>query len=429
MADMRFEMRGIGRVAHASIDLDGISVIAGVNNTDKSTVGKAMFSLIDGRFDLDHRMVDHTKRQITLSVRENFIDDIDQGYFAGRVTQLQTIQSIVDEYLDSLDGRDDGRRLIEKLTEADISLRDADEVRSTVTKELARTVEQYASQRIRTELNALFHGDPFSRVVGYGDDSVLSLVDDRGLLARWRTNAKRPPSFKGTVFDKPNVILVENPRLADNMQSMGMQHFGFYGLRNFPMAAVRDAAWKFQHERGDLGQCEVDVLSRIQGISKVDITPHSGEYDGSMVDHTLAMPEDQPYQSMNASMGVKALVTLQLLVQRGAITADTVLILDEPEIHLHPEWQIEYARILAYMSRHMGVHVVVTTHSPYFLDALHTYARHYGFRDRYHVYTPWREENGMCIFEEIDEDGQAEYMNTLADPFDRLAMVDEDAHE
>ena len=195
------------------------------------------------------------------------------------------------------------------------------------------------------------------------------------------------------------------------------------------MAAVRDAAWKFQHERGDLGQCEVDVLSRIQGISKVDITPHSGEYDGSMVDHTLAMPEDQPYQSMNASMGVKALVTLQLLVQRGAITADTVLILDEPEIHLHPEWQIEYARILAYMSRHMGVHVVVTTHSPYFLDALHTYARHYGFRDRYHVYTPWREENGMCIFEEIDEDGQAEYMNTLADPFDRLAMVDEDAHE
>ena len=425
---MKFEMQGIGRVACASVALDGISVIAGMNNTGKSTIGKAMFALIDGRFDLDRRMVNHMRQQIELSVKGNLTTNTNQGYFSGRGSRLRIIQTVIGKYLDSLDAGndgDDGHELTEMLDAAGIPLRDPDEVRSTVKGELARTAEEHASNRIQAELDALFHDDPFSRVKGYTADSVLSLDDDKGLLAQWETDTHGGSSFEGAVFDKPNVIMVEDPRLADDMQNTGLHRFRFYEHRDFPLNAARDAMRKFQHEEGILDRHAVDTLTQIQKVSKVDIVSRSDAFDGRMADRTLDMPESQPYQSLNASMGVKALVALQLLIQKGAITSDTVLILDEPEIHLHPEWQVEYARILAHMSRNMGVHIVVTTHSPYFLDALHTYAKHYGFQNKYHVYTPQREAGGMYSFTEINEDGQAEYLNTLADPFDDLASLDD----
>lgn len=46
---MRLEIRNIGKVRHADIAIDGITVIAAANNTNntgKSTLGKALYSLL-----------------------------------------------------------------------------------------------------------------------------------------------------------------------------------------------------------------------------------------------------------------------------------------------------------------------------------------------------------------------------------------------
>lgn len=40
---MRLEIRNIGKVRHADIAIDGITVIAAANNTGKSTLGKALY--------------------------------------------------------------------------------------------------------------------------------------------------------------------------------------------------------------------------------------------------------------------------------------------------------------------------------------------------------------------------------------------------
>lgn len=43
---MRLQLENIGMIRHADIKLDGLTVIAGENDTGKSTVGKLIFSLI-----------------------------------------------------------------------------------------------------------------------------------------------------------------------------------------------------------------------------------------------------------------------------------------------------------------------------------------------------------------------------------------------
>ena len=46
-----------------------------------------------------------------------------------------------------------------------------------------------------------------------------------------------------------------------------------------------------------------------------------------------------------------------------------LIIIDEPEINLHPRSQIQFIEILT-MLVNAGINVIITTHSPYFVDHL-----------------------------------------------------------
>lgn len=43
---MRIQLENIGKIHQTQIDLNGITAIAGENNTGKSTVGKALFCIL-----------------------------------------------------------------------------------------------------------------------------------------------------------------------------------------------------------------------------------------------------------------------------------------------------------------------------------------------------------------------------------------------
>ena len=56
-----------------------------------------------------------------------------------------------------------------------------------------------------------------------------------------------------------------------------------------------------------------------------------------------------------------------VLFLRGVIARGDMLIIDEPESHLHPEMQIEFIRFLASVVR-SGVRIIMTTHSEWVLE-------------------------------------------------------------
>lgn len=79
----------------------------------------------------------------------------------------------------------------------------------------------------------------------------------------------------------------------------------------------------------------------------------------------------------NLSTGLKAFALIERLLESGKLKQKDVLILDEPEIHLHPEWQLIYAETIVALQKEFDLTVLVTTHSPYFLEAMEVYARKY----------------------------------------------------
>ncbi len=69
-----------------------------------------------------------------------------------------------------------------------------------------------------------------------------------------------------------------------------------------------------------------------------------------------------------------------VLCLRHILKSGDVLIIEEPESHLHPEMQIELIRRLAEVVR-SGVQVVVTTHSEWVLDEIATIVQRYQKRE------------------------------------------------
>ena len=77
---------------------------------------------------------------------------------------------------------------------------------------------------------------------------------------------------------------------------------------------------------------------------------------------------DQPLPLMRASSMVSELAPVVLYL-RHLVRPDDVLIIEEPESHLHPGMQVEFTRQLAGLVR-AGIRVIVTTHSEWVLQEL-----------------------------------------------------------
>lgn len=47
---MKLLLKNIGKIGEASVEIHGVTVIAGENNTGKSTVGRALFAMFNCRY-------------------------------------------------------------------------------------------------------------------------------------------------------------------------------------------------------------------------------------------------------------------------------------------------------------------------------------------------------------------------------------------
>lgn len=94
----------------------------------------------------------------------------------------------------------------------------------------------------------------------------------------------------------------------------------------------------------------------------------------------------QPLDIVNLSTGLKTFVILRTLIQNGSIKEGDIVVLDEPEIHLHPEWQLRFAELIVLLQKEFHLKILLNTHSPYFLNAIEVFSMHYGTADKCKYY-------------------------------------------
>lgn len=77
-----------------------------------------------------------------------------------------------------------------------------------------------------------------------------------------------------------------------------------------------------------------------------------------------------PIDLEDCATGIKSLAILNILYQHAYLDEKTLLIIDEPEAHLHPQWIVEYARILVLLVKNLHVRLLLTSHDPDMISAL-----------------------------------------------------------
>ena len=128
------------------------------------------------------------------------------------------------------------------------------------------------------------------------------------------------------------------------------------------LIAIDPTRYQRHKSRRDLGtQIEEAILGGSVGVHKSETIGYP---------HFTYQPKGwkTPLSLMNTSSMVSEIAPVVLYL-RYMVSPGNVLIIEEPESHLHPAMQVEFTRQIAALV-HAGVRVVVTTHSDWVLETL-----------------------------------------------------------
>jgi predicted ATP-dependent endonuclease of OLD family len=127
---------------------------------------------------------------------------------------------------------------------------------------------------------------------------------------------------------------------------------------------------------------------------------------------------EKPLAFKNVSAGMKMFLIIKRLLENGELKEQNVLIFDEPEIHLHPEWQVEFVKLLVLLQKEFNLTILLTTHSPYFMNAIEVYVEEQNICNRCNYYMVTQEGDYYSV-DDVTENTDVIY-RLLAEPFHKL---------
>ena len=102
----------------------------------------------------------------------------------------------------------------------------------------------------------------------------------------------------------------------------------------------------------------------------------SFEWNDQKTSITYTLPNGVSFDLFeNGATGLKSFSILQLLFREGYIGKKTLLIMDEPEAHLHPQWIIHFARFIVLLRKVTGCRFLISSHSTDMISAINTFQK------------------------------------------------------
>lgn len=126
----------------------------------------------------------------------------------------------------------------------------------------------------------------------------------------------------------------------------------------------------------------------------------------------------------NFNSSLKLFLLIKKLLYSNALTEKTLLIIEEPESHLHPEWQIEVAELLMLLLKDLNVKIVLTTYSPYLLQGLNLFSKKYKYKQN-NFYLSRRTKENSVVVDDINNNLDEAY-KLFAIPIMRLKELEEE---
>lgn len=370
---MQFQLNDIGKVSEAELSLDGITIIVGNNNTGKTTISRALYAFVNSLYNIDYEVDSQRKEQAFRIVRSFF------AVHRRPVSRYDfELRNMIDNFVENQN--DDGFSIrtyltnhflpMALVTEIDKCISGLMEVRALSNKAIRnQIIENYFNTIFRRQCLSVRGEVKSGRIKATFDGHVVSMLlqKDGGASYASDINVQRRAYF------------VDTPDLLDFWGSIRT------GAGTILSATIRNGiAERIEGDDESSSESALDDLifagkydTFVKEISR--IIGGRFDFDESnilkFVEPIISDGAPSAIDLNNVSEGLKAFGVLELLLRYRILREKDVLILDEPEVHLHPEWQLEYAQLIVALQKAFNLRVLITTHSSNFMLALQFYAR------------------------------------------------------
>jgi len=220
--------------------------------------------------------------------------------------------------------------------------------------------------------------------------------------------------FKTNIFEKPtkvvsnSSIFVETPLILEFYKHLDRRESKTpYHIES--LINILDEDYSFTDEEQD--ELIKSFNQKTNSIIGGDIKNRNGSF-------VFSRNNDKDYNIFNASSGIKSIGLLQYLVTNKALKKGSVLFWEEPEVHLHPEWQLRMVELFVELMN-AGVKIVFSTHSPFMADYLNAISQRNGYRDRV-SFNVLDEKDGVVNNHILDEDNWNILQKELMDSFEDI---------
>lgn len=413
---MKFKASNIGCIEQAEINLNGLTVITGENGSGKSTISKMIFSVIKAVANTAQenessqqirleKLTTSLYKRLTLrnlgEIREMLGIDAWPAIprsLAHKMWEMRGTDSLM-PYLEQIQSIIEKSELTPRVKK--LSINDIKDIRLLLTtanpaQELGTEIRSFVESEFMNQITT--EGKESSHVEFFWGPEHLEGVefeiknDELHMVGCTIDNALDDATY----IESPLYLPLQEA-LRRSSTYVEYNRAGF--LQPMVPLHVKDISNKYDllryyEQDRDTNKFIKQIAGTIGGRF---------EYDEKNRQIFFKTESGQEFMPINVASGIKTFGLLQILLQIGAIGLNKPLLWDEPENHLHPEWQIRFAEMLVLLSK-IGIPIVISTHSPYFLQSIRFYAAKYAITPYLNCYFAERKENGLVDMVDVTND-------------------------
>ena len=375
---MKISVKNLGIIKNAEIEMKGITVLAGKNGTGKSTLGKMLYCMGRTFYCAEDKVQEEVERQLYLIIRNNSRQMLGRPK---KAISRSNLSAMIDRYRES-------KEII--LTEDMLDPDTGDHDRRALAERLREVLEIDSMEILTSIFNRSIQAEFGGKMNPINNPRRITQIhlekDTNDIISVKMENGKAPVIQLDKALDR-DAVLIDDPYILDTMAELAPVYHSFY---------------RFSH-RADLEEkllYNADQNSVVGDILAEKAWAEIGSLIHEMSDGQIVRENGFHYQSPglreplgleSLSTGMKSILLLKTLLENGSLSHTGVIIFDEPEVHLHPEWQFRLARILVLLPKVLNIKVLLSTHSADFLSAVNYYVSQNGMEESARYYQMFKE--------------------------------------
>jgi len=385
---MTLALTNIGKIKNATVEINGITVIAGENDTGKSTVGKALFSVFNGFYDVKEQI-----RSVQVYSFKKKLDRImaDENPEERSLVYSSGVANLVSEKIDE----------VENLSDVDLP--------SLISDAFSQNAKMYGFELKQLSENSL---NQLSDIFRVNDDTIFQELLKNRFYSEFNgqisnIHSDKPGEIKLIIKDDSARIKVSDNEIIQLDDLLNLRTEAIYIDNPFvvdeSLQGLRVNAWDGGYYYDHKSHLKSKLAKQKQDSNVINKILISNRFDDIFNKIGFSF-EENPFERLrpmvqikaasktkslsikNLSTGIKTFLIIKTLLENETIEHGGTIILDEPEIHLHPEWQLLFAELIVLLQKEFGMHILLNTHSPYFLRAIQVYSAKHEIADKCKYY-------------------------------------------